>query len=71
MRHVDLSEDAVEIEVVVARSTPDSADLGDSALQVRFLSIQMPPVLLPQAGVYRLYLICNGSEIGIETIHAR
>jgi|ERR1017187_2119129 hypothetical protein len=71
MRLVELDEEAIEIETLVTTSTPDSTDLGNRRLRLRFLSIQMPPALLPQRGVYRIYLICEDQEIGVETIHAR
>ena len=69
MRLVEL--DIMESETLIARSKSDRGDLGDQPLRVHCLAIQMPPVLLPESGVYRIYLICEGQEIGVETIHAR
>lgn len=71
MRLVRLGEDQREFESVVGGSKSESVDLGKQPLRVRSLSIMMPPILLPEPGVYRLYLLCRGMEIGSETIHAR
>lgn len=69
MRLVQL--DNGETERVIGRSKSGRTDLGREPLRVQPISIMMPPVLLPAAGVYRLYLICNGEEIAVETIHGR
>jgi hypothetical protein len=71
MRMVRLDEDRREEELLVGRSNTWRVDLGQQPLRVQSLSFMMPPVLLPEAGVYRLYLISNGVEIGSETFHAR
>jgi hypothetical protein len=71
MRLVELDDGVFEIETLIATSKPDQTDLGNQPLRVCFLSVQMPPVSLPKPGVYRVYLICEGREIGVETIHAR
>jgi len=63
--------DGIELETLIGRSKHDLADLGNEPLRIRFLTLLVPPVLLSQTGVYRIYLICNGEEIGSETIHAR
>jgi hypothetical protein len=71
LRLVELNDGVFEVETVVVSSKPETIDLGNQPLRVRFLSIQMPPVRLPSAGVYRVYLIVDGKEIGADTLHAR
>jgi len=71
LRLVQLTTELQEAEIKIGESRKDGFDLGAQPLAVRILSIEMPPVLLPQAGVYRLYLICNREQIAAETIHAR
>lgn len=60
-----------ESESIVGRSVGGRADMGTEPLRFRFLSLMMQPIRLPEAGVYRVYLICNGSTIGQATILAR
>jgi hypothetical protein len=60
-----------EVESVVGKSRAETTDLGNNPLRFQFMSLMMPPVKLPQNGVYRLYLICNGIEIGSCTLLAR
>ena len=71
MRLVELDENLVEVETVVESSKAETADLGNDPLRPRFISIQMPPVRLPCAGLYRVYLIVDGEDIGADTVHAR
>jgi hypothetical protein len=72
LRSVTLAaESGREAEGIVARSRADSTDLGNDPLRFRFLSLMMPPVKLPSKGVYRLYLIGDGTEIGYCTLLAR
>jgi hypothetical protein len=71
MRIVELSSEIQEVEFVIGASPVGSVDPGKGPLKPKFLSILMPPIQLPKRAVYRLYLICNGQEIGVETIHAR
>jgi len=68
VRLVELGE---EREDLVGRSLQSAFDFGRDRLRVWVFSFMMSPVLLPQAGIYRLYLICNGEEIACEEIHAR
>jgi hypothetical protein len=71
MRFVELKADGTERETPVGKSKIDSADLGAEPLTVHFISLLMPPVLISQRGVYRVYLICEDIEIGFDTIIAR
>ena len=71
MRLVELDPTLIEVERFVGRSKPDGTDLGGQPLHVRFLSVQVPAVLLPKPGVYRVCLIGDGQELGYDTIHAR
>lgn len=71
VRLARLDDQHRETESVVGRSTKGRVNLGRQPLRVRFVSFMIPPVLLPEPGVYRIYLICDGIEIGVETIHAR
>lgn len=64
-------ESADEKEVVVGASNEFTFDSGLDRLRVWPISIEMPPVLFPRAGLYRLYLMCDGEAIACEEIHAR
>ncbi|MCI0685461.1 MAG: hypothetical protein L0Y71_25450 [Gemmataceae bacterium] len=70
MRLVDLDQ-GKERETLVGSSQDSTFDFGRDRLKVWPFSFMMSAVLLPRAGVYRLYLICNGQEIACEEIHAR
>jgi hypothetical protein len=72
MRLVSLDEEAGnEVERAIGESRSGSTDLGNNPLRFRFLSLMMPPIKLPQKGVYRLYLKCDEVEIGYCTLLAR
>jgi hypothetical protein len=66
MRLVALDPTLAEVERLVGTSKMDSADLGSQPLRVRFLSVEMPAVLLPKPGVYRVYL--NGTDLSLKSL---
>ncbi len=67
-RHVEMAE---EREIVIGQSQDAAFDFGSDRLKVWSISFMMSSILLPQPGIFRLYLICNGEEIACEEIHAR
>ena len=71
MRLVALDADMSEVETNVGSSKSGSYDFANDPLSTRFLSLMMPPILLPKSGVYRLCAICDDSDIGAETVFAR
>jgi hypothetical protein len=70
VRLVEWDANLREAEVRIAASRADRHDFQTHPLRVVPVSIFMPPVPLAKRGVYRLYLICEGIELGYEEIDA-
>lgn len=71
VRLVKLNDRQREVERIIGRTDTYRPNLGRHPLRVQFLSFMVPPVLLPEAGVYRVYLICNGKKIGGDLFPSR